>query len=362
MSNNEISSYITATKEGVSILWVEGRKRLESAFVLRFALARDPRFRLYPAERLGKIDAEQLDWFNFEKQHYDVIVIGDISAERFSNGNREVFAKIRDAVVKEGTGLLLIGGHDTFANNDWAGRFASELTSLLPVDLDRKGQVGGDVRMLPTESGLSHFLLNLADTPEKNKKIWEKTFDPLDGMTRLGTPKKTATMLAKAGEEPILIGTEVGQGRILVFGGDTTWKSWRRTPEMLPAYQRFWKQTMLWLAHQENVEGAAWVKLDTRRLSAGVEQRLGFSVGLRGTGKIELKKAQFKAHVIGPNKMETDVPILLEDDGQRGWFFKTAAPGNIKSSSRPRARTSMARISRARRVPASWWLTRTWKI
>ena len=82
-TNNQISSYITATSEGVSILWVEGRKRLESSFALRYALNKDRRFRLYPAEKLGEGETSQADWFNFGKQHYDVIVIGDVSARRF---------------------------------------------------------------------------------------------------------------------------------------------------------------------------------------------------------------------------------------------------------------------------------------
>jgi len=340
-TNNQISSYITATKEGVSILWVEGRKRLESAFVLRFALERDPRFRLYPAEKLGPLPPEQQDWFNFDKQHYDVIVIGDISAQRFSDGNREVFRKIRDSVEKEGTGLLMLAGHDTFANKDWNGFLAKDLASLLPVELDTPGHVEGPTnpgdaekyRMKPTRAGYSYFLLNLSDDADKNKKIWEKTLGPLDGLTHLGTVKAKSTVLATGfGDEPVLVGTQhgEGEGRVLVFGADTTWKTWRRSPEMLPAYERFWKQTMLWLAHQEKAAGSAWIKLDTRRLTAGVDQRLGFDVGLRGKGGLNLKKAQIKAQVIGPGKVKTEVPIVFEDVGQRGYFFKTAAPGEYR--------------------------------
>src|SRR5581483_4173181 len=45
--NNEISTFVPVTKEGVSILWVEGKKRaFESVFAIR-ALNRDPRFRIY---------------------------------------------------------------------------------------------------------------------------------------------------------------------------------------------------------------------------------------------------------------------------------------------------------------------------
>src|SRR5207253_2616349 len=107
-------------------------------------------------------------------------------------------------------------------------------------------------------------------------------------------------------------------------------KAWRRSPAMLPAYERFWKQTMLWLARQENVEGNAWIKPDARRLAAGTNQRLGFSVGLRGKGGIELPNAQFQVQVIGPSKEVTEVPLLLEGKDQRGYFLKTNTPGEYR--------------------------------
>ena len=69
--NNEMSTYVSVTKEGLSVLWVEGKKRAwESAFVLRYALSRDPRFRVYYAENLEdtKPPPGQADWFDFEPQ------------------------------------------------------------------------------------------------------------------------------------------------------------------------------------------------------------------------------------------------------------------------------------------------------
>ena len=141
--NNQISSFITVTKEGISILWVEGRKRLESTFILRYALAKERRFRLYPAERLGNAGTGQADWFNFDKQHYDVIVIGDISAARFSAGQPDIFRKISQLVTKQGTGLMLMGGHESFGNQIGP---TPELASLLPVTLPEKSRPGGRAR------------------------------------------------------------------------------------------------------------------------------------------------------------------------------------------------------------------------
>src|SRR5207247_3437981 len=81
----------------------------------------------------------QADFYEFGKRKYDVIVIGDISASRFAGGDPEVFQKIHDMVVKDGAGLVMLGGRDTFANSDWQGPAASKLARLLPVKLTVNG-------------------------------------------------------------------------------------------------------------------------------------------------------------------------------------------------------------------------------
>ena len=120
--NNEISTYATVTKEGVSILWVEGHKRLESTFAVKYGLKKDPRFRPFFIERLS--DDGKGDPYEFDKRHYDVIVIGDISAKRFAAGKPQVFSKISEMIMEKGTGLLWMGGYQNpwSANNDWNSR------------------------------------------------------------------------------------------------------------------------------------------------------------------------------------------------------------------------------------------------
>jgi hypothetical protein len=329
--NNEISTYVTVTKEGLSILWVEGKKRAyESVFVLRHVLSRDPRFRVYYAENLEDAPppAGQTDWFDFNKQHYDVIVIGDVSAKRFARGNPGVFKQISDMVRTKGTGLLMLGGYETFANSDWQ-TLGAELSLLLPVKLDAPGQLDGLVRVEPTAAGLESYgyLLRLGEQGNP-KDVWNQVLDPLDGMTRLGTVRADATVLAtSSGREPVLVGGKRGEGRTLAFAGDTTWKSWRRSPAAIAAYNRFWKQVMLWLARQEAAEGNLRVIPDTRRLAAGHNERLGFTVSLTGKGGVPVKNARYTVKVIGPQKDVTEVPTGPDHGQERGSFWKTSAPG-----------------------------------
>ncbi len=333
--NNEISTYVTVTKEGLSVLYVEGKYRAWEPRFIRHALSQDPRIRLHEAVRLRAetVPAAEADWFQLEKQHYDVIILGDISARRLSGGQPQVLAQIRQLVVERGVGLLMIGGYEAFANSDWRG---TPLEDLLPVHLDATGQVEQPVQMVPTAAGLQHFVLRLADNETDNKSLWDK-LPRLNGMTRLGRKKDAALILAQSETgAPLLVGQQVGEGRTLAFAGDTTYRWWR--PEFQAHGARFWKQLMLWLAKQEEAEGSAWVKPDLRRLAAG--NKLAFSVGLRGKGGVELKDARFEVAVISPQQAEIAVPTAREQSGERGTFWKTDVAGEYRLVVRGRGKES----------------------
>jgi uncharacterized membrane protein len=327
-TNNEISTYVPVTKDGVSILYVEGKYRAWEPKFIREALRRDPRFRLYEAVRTSvePPPPNEEDFFQLEKRHYDVIILGDVSPNRLSAGNPQLLAKIADMVAK-GTGLLMIGGYESFTSTRPAGVPPDDATvwretplaKVLPVELNDEGQVEQSVAMVPTAEGLSHYILRLAERDEDNAALWQK-LPPLAGMSRLGRPKIAATVLARDGNArtgtPVLVAHEVDKGRVLAFAGDTTYR-WRNlglpdSKEGVEAHARFWKQVMLWLASQEKGAGNVWVMPDMRRLPAG--SKLEFSVGLRGkTGK-DLSDARFEVTVETPQKTKSAVPTARKEE------------------------------------------------
>lgn len=341
--NNEISTYVTATKDGISVLWVERNKRLESTWILKHALSRDPKIRVFYSERPDEKTAlppGQKDWFNFDKQHYDVIVIGDISAQRFTGGDKAVLPQMEN-LVKKGSGLLMLGGYESFASSDWHDKKYASFTDLLPVTLDKPGQVEGteNVSVQPTSAGLDHFLLKLVDDPEANKKLWTEAFRPLDGMTRIGTVRPGAVLLATDGgddKKPVMAFWNRG-GRVAVFGGDTTWKAWRKkqpAPNELravAAHEAFWKKMIHWLAQKEKVGDDVWVTLATRRLPAGGNHSNTITVGLNPDKSKKHTNVTYKVRIIGPGKKESIVttsPKPKSDNfEQMGTFWQTSEPG-----------------------------------
>jgi uncharacterized membrane protein len=333
-ANNEISTYLTVTKEGLSVL-VVGRLQTELSFI-RSALAGDPRFRLFESVRqTSKAGSPgETDLFQFDKQAYDVIILGDVSAERLRAASPNADAKIEELVREKRVGLLMTGGADSLGR-DWQG---TKIAGALPVELDGT-QSDERISFVPTREGLNNFVLRLSANPKESEQLWARLNDPsnrclLDGYTRLGRVKRGAVVLARAKDRdtgpPLLVQQTYGHGRTAALAVDTTWR-WHRlglpkSTEGQELHARFWKQLVIFLAQQEDQGGAVWVKPDVRRLAAG--GKVSFAVGLRGKTGIDLPEGKFEVTVVPPDGGQPEpVPTARERDGQRGTFWKTDKPG-----------------------------------
>jgi uncharacterized membrane protein len=326
--NNKIETFITVTKEGVSVLLVDKQRAWEPQYICD-ALTKDPRIRVTPVWLRGgqTLDANTGDLFRFDKQQYDVIILGDITAAQMKAVSPQSLESI-ERLVDRGAGLLMLGGYSTFGNSDWPG---TVIEKMLPVEMEQsRGQIDEDRQMVPTQEGLSKFgyILRLAEGKDQ-KKLWED-LPPLQGINRLSKPENAAQLavLAESDKgEPILIAKNYGAGRVLAFAGDTTYR-WIADPEKQRIHSRFWRQMALWLAKQENAEGAVWIKPDTRRLPARSD--LGFSVGVRSKGGIDLKDGTYRVEVVGPGGAKTPVATARTATEDRGTFTKTDAAGEYR--------------------------------
>ncbi|HEY7313815.1 MAG TPA: glutamine amidotransferase [Gemmataceae bacterium] len=324
-NNNKIETYITVTKEGVGVLLVDKQRAMEPQFICD-ALTRDPRIRVTPVWLRGgqTIDANSGDLFQFDKQPYDVIILGDVTARQMRAVSPQSLQAI-ERLVEQGAGLVMLGGYSTFGNSDWQG---TVLEKMLPIDLERsRGQIEEDRKMLPTQEGLARFgyILRIAESKDP-KKPWED-LPELEGISRLRKSDKglQETVLAESNRgEPVLIAQNYGSGRVLAFAGDTTHR-WVVNPQKQQMHGRFWRQMVLWLAKQENAEGSVWIKPDTRRLP--LRGDLGFSVGVRSKGGVDLKDGIYQVEVSGPGGVKTPVPTARTATDDRGTFVKTDAPG-----------------------------------
>ena len=327
--NNKIETYITVTKEGVSVLLVDKQRAMEPQFICD-ALEQDPRIRVTPVWLRGgqTLDANSGDLFRFDKQQYDVIILGDVTAGQMRDVSPQSLQSI-EHLVEQGSGFLMLGGYSPFGNSDWQG---TAIEKLLPIDLDNsRGQIEEDRLMVPTQDGLRK--LRLPPAPDRREGPEESLADlpPLEGHLPPApkSNKGIETVLAESNkDEPILIAQNYGDGRVLAFAGDTTHRwvvSPAKTADALRASGDRWSS---WLAKQEDAEGTVWVKPDTRRLPARSD--LGFSVGVRSKGGIDLKDGAYKVEVAGPDGVKTPVPTARTAADDRGTFVKTDVAGEYR--------------------------------
>jgi len=113
-TNNEQTTYLTLIGEGLSVLYIEGRLRAWEPRFLSRALKDDERITLYLAHLLGDdatraraVTALEED---LARTRYDVFILGDVPAARFP---RKILDHLEQAVSKQGSGLLMIGGYDS---------------------------------------------------------------------------------------------------------------------------------------------------------------------------------------------------------------------------------------------------------
>ena len=90
-----------------------------------------------------------------------------------------------------------------------------------------------------------------------------------------------------ANGNPLLVGHQIGdgaKGRVLAFGAYDTYL-WEKlgqpkSRQGTEIHTRFWKNCVLWLAHQDEEEGQAYIRPAQRQIKVGGEQTLRVGVKL----------------------------------------------------------------------------------
>jgi len=340
--NNQSETYLTVTKDGLRMLIID-RLRWEETR-LRDALRSEKRFDINEVIRQtdGAVTAAEEEFLDLDAQAYDVIVIGNITPGQltFIRGGKtiSVLDKIREAVLKKGMGLIFLGGEHSFR-----GMPADLLPVTVPADpasaiVERLDGPGGRplelFQTVPTDDGLSK-MMKLSKDPKQSTTLW----DEVNTTTRTRPPAKLTgynKMTRKPGAsiyawttalreavaagtampdtaDPLLVGWQVGdgaRGRVLAFAAYDTYL-WEKlgqpkTRQGSEIHSRFWKQVLLWLAHQEDEEGEAYVRPAVRQLKVGGEQKLRLGVRLPGGGDDPNAEFNLKIVPLAEGKIEPD--------------------------------------------------------
>jgi uncharacterized membrane protein len=269
-ANNQLDFPMLVTDPKLPVLYIEGRVRPEVG-PLRRALEQDPnlsaismvqttagRFELRgvkEGDNVTGIPTSLQGWKRFK-----VIILGDLDASFLSTSQQDDLRQ----TVREGAGLLMIGGQRTFAPGGWN---KTALADILPVNLDPVDPPQINAGFVPqlTAVGVTHPIFrNIASYfIGPAGAVAAQQMPQLSGCVALGAAKAGANVLAVhptalvGGKPAIVLALEqYGQGRSAAFAADTTWRwslflrgSGRDSP-----YNRFWGQMVRWLASREEME------------------------------------------------------------------------------------------------------------
>jgi uncharacterized membrane protein len=332
-TNNDASTFVTVQTGGINVLYLVGAKRIgggpnqEQRFV-RASLAQSPDIvverRLIDYEPPG---ADLVD--TIRDGQPDVLMIDDVDVQGLSAASWRAIADR----VHNGAGLMMIGGYHSFGPG---GFRESALADVLPVEIGQAQRqsfgepvrtdvhLSGPLKMRPSAPlGTRHPIMQLEG--------WD-ALPPLDGANRIARTelKPNAQVLAEADDSqrhPLLVAGQSGDGRVLAFAGDSTWR-WPMGG-FGEAHRRFWRQCVLWLAKKdEQTEGRVWIRLAGRRAMRGA--RVDFAIGAENAQGEPIDAAQFEIAIQTPDNRTEQVRPTQSEDGWAATFRETTKPGDYR--------------------------------
>ena len=345
-ANNQSETYLTVTKEGVRVLIID-RLRWEETR-LRDALRLEKRFDVYEVIRQTTLPptADEKQWLDLDNQAYDVVIIGNLSYDQLKTAlpDGSLPEKLLDRVANKGMGLMFLGGEAAYTgypaapagNPDTRPLVFPDLLPVVPSPTGVFESVNPATKQpltfqtVPTAQSFNDHVLKIDRDEAKAKELWNELNGRRDNRTFRITgynqfkKKGYATTYAfastdpnalpagkeikePAGSDPLLVGSQIGtgnKGRILAFAAYDTYL-WQRLgqPESqqgVEIHNRFWKQCVLWLAHQEDEEGQAYARPEFRRLAVGSDQTIW--VGLKSPLGGDDPNAELEVKILPPGQ------------------------------------------------------------
>jgi hypothetical protein len=332
VTNNELSTFVEVADGGLRVLFLEGSLRVEQRF-LRRVLSASPDMQVdFRWIDSGRRENWPVDLSRQLAGEYNVFLIGDLDATAI---RRDDLQKILRS-VQSGAGIGLLGGFHAFEAGGWG---SSALAPALPFEPDRLARqpfdepvrerlhLKGPLQMLPDARFGGVSILRQGRSEQESRLAWQ-ALPPLDGANDLGRLVPAAKPLAVTADgRPLLVGREYGDGRVLAFAGDSTWR-WAMQGAV-EQHRRFWRQLVLWLAKQDAADqDSLWVRLAQRRIAPGVP--LAFDAGLTKPDGTAVTDVALEAVAVSPTGQSRPVRIARRGDTFTGTVADFNDPGDWK--------------------------------
>ena len=327
-TNNGRRSLISVRRGGIRVAYIDQpRPEIRSVQLLRSSEKIQLETHIVRPGRSGQ--AAGLPAELFQRGQHDVYILGNIPASVLGPEHLASLA----ARVREGAGLLMLGGFSAFGAGGYANTPLDALSpvAMSPAEFQDAGAIETDlhlmqdIRVIPTDAGLSHFIMRIADSGETNRSRWE-SLPPLEKANRIRPKNEFIDVLARDSDgNAMLLSADTGTGRLIAFAGDSTY-FWFQFGHR-EVHQRFWQQMVYWLAHKEDdSDQPIWVQIEPRTYNAAAEVSLRY--GARDEQGQPIPDAQFQVQVLAPGQRQVQLKPRRDIDAFSSRFAETAEAGD----------------------------------
>ncbi|MCA9189288.1 MAG: hypothetical protein KDA99_26875, partial [Planctomycetales bacterium] len=261
--------------------------------------------------------------------NYDVYLLGDVPAAALGSEGCRLLAQ----QVQSGKGLMMCGGYHSFGPGGYAD---TALRDVLPIEMLRSesqpfgaepwpdSHLQRPLAMRPSDE--DHFVTRLGGRDD-NLSVWRR-LPPLDEANKFGRLKPAAVVIAKAETgEPLLVQGNSGNGRVLAFAGDSTYRWYRHGFQA--EHKRFWRQAILWLARKdESQRQNVWVQLDQRRVLPGGSVKL--TTGATNANGDIIEDSIFETILHAPDGTQQAIRVSPDGESWTGTCEDLALPGDYR--------------------------------
>ena len=266
--NNARSFVLRVIRDRVRVLLVAGRPSWDVRF-LRGLLKQDPNVDLVsffilrsnaddpgPQHELSLIPFPVQEIFGEQLRTFDAVVFVNFAYAPYRGLEIERFLPNLRDYVRNGGGLAMVGGEQSFGDGRYGETPLAEVLPLAPVDGTSMAE--GEARLRLTAEGRRHPVTSLAPGDAPNEAAWGG-LPPVSAvnLTRALPPGAGASVLLDVpavqvggSPAPLVAVREVGAGRTLAVTTDASWR-WgflaAEGGQGNRAYLRFWNSALRWL-------------------------------------------------------------------------------------------------------------------
>jgi uncharacterized membrane protein len=288
--NNRTVFSLTVARDSVRVLHIAGHPSWDTRFLRQllkalpsvnlisfYLLVETEDFAPHSREELALIPFPTNELFLEEIGNFDLVIAQNFPLGTYFLLKEKHLTRLK-RFIHEGGALLMLGGDRSYTLSKLQD---TALAPALPMDLtlapDAQAYVDEPTVAELTSEGRFHPIF------AQEMSGWDSDagtgLPPMRGVNVLGTVKKGATVLARAGSQPdslpLMISGTHGQGRILMVASDSMWRwafSGDDSARAKELYRQFFVNGLSWLTRDPRM---ASIKLsqDKARVHAGEENR-----------------------------------------------------------------------------------------